>query len=113
MHQPPILNVPYAFIISLWCYSTSAASLLGEHALRDGPCLQAPTCADREPVQCTEVETGPIIVLGNPSVMFEFLEKRSANTSDRTYSPLLPLFACILTPGSGRADLYGAGRALW
>ncbi|KAI0357528.1 cytochrome P450 [Trametes cingulata] len=33
----------------------------------------------------------PLIVLGSPRVLFEFLEKRSANTSDRTVSPLLPL----------------------
>ncbi|KAL1950428.1 hypothetical protein VTO73DRAFT_5552 [Trametes versicolor] len=38
-----------------------------------------------------EVLGQSILVLGSPSVIFELLEKRSANSSDRTVSPLIQL----------------------
>ncbi|KAI9058132.1 cytochrome P450 [Trametes sanguinea] len=38
-----------------------------------------------------EVLGKPMLILGNPSVMFEFLDKHSAITSDRAPSPMIPL----------------------
>lgn len=59
-----------------------------------------------------EVLGQSILVLGSPSVIFELLEKRSANSSDRTVSPLIQL--CVLSahylPSATRVDVRDAVR---